>query len=341
MKRKWISFVESVIDSGSRIRERTVFAHLPHRIVEETDELVASHPSMSRGAALWFVLTGRPVPSCASCGKPLKFSMWPDRREHGYKLREYRHCSSKCYGKNCKKGSSIQLRREATNIERYGAAMPQQSEVLKQKQQQTMLDRYGEKFSARVASSIRKREQTVRKRYGPSARRMFAERSVVQRAKDPQSLREYYESWANAHSQMKTLTLDGKSFLVRGYEPQAIRILHKKGVSVDNILTTAAEGVPSIAWKDGRFLRAYHPDFLITEGGRNVLVEVKSAYTCGLRGNRQLWNFNKKKFKASKREGYELVLMVVDRYGSGFRAKIFKDPHKETVRSLRRALELK
>lgn len=269
--------------------------------------------------------------------------MWSDRREHGYKLRKDMHCSSKCYGKNCKKGSNIQDRREATNLERYGASMPQQNEDLKRKQQKTMLKRYGVAFAGQNPESIAKREQSALARHGKNWRQLA-------HAKSKETMMERYgvESWAHsreffersqAEFRIKEVTVGGKVFRVRGYEPKAIQILHNQGVPVKDILTTAKEGVPSIIWnisEDGT-RSVYHPDMMVKWKGKWTLIEVKSDYTCGLKRNRQMWLINKKKFAATAKEGYTLKLMVIVRG----KAKLFDEPHLQTVPSLRRALGLR
>lgn len=288
---------------------------------------------MARGAALWFVLTGRKVPNCSTCGAPLNFSMWIDRRQFGYKLKDRMHCSCKCAGAD----TEVLRKRFATNLQTYGHVMPQGNERIKAKFKRTMLKRHGVEWAGQNYASREKLHETCIAKYGAGYKKKFAEKAKKTNlsrygVESFSQKREWFESIQSGY-QIKEFTLDGKVFRVRGAEPTAIKLLHKTGVPVKNILTTAVEGVPSIPWKDGDARRMYHPDFKVKLNGKWVLIEVKSTYTCGLTDRRK-WQANRKKFQAASAAGFDLKLMLVH----NGKAKLIDEPGSMTLPNLRRAL---
>lgn len=331
--KKYITFVESIVSKGGRVRQHTVFDYLPLDVIKKVNKLESDY--VSRASALWFVLTGTKIPKCKTCNGKLFFRMWPRLHADGkYHLRE--HCCEKCAGLNPK----THEKRIKTNLKKYGHRMPQGNDTVKKKFMSTMMERHGVSWGGQSPEMREKGVQTAIRRHGEDWRQKTYEKiksTTLRRygVEHVSQLREVFEK-SQAEYHMKDVTIGGKAFRVRGYEPQAIEILHRNGIPVKDILTTSSEGVPSIRWKDGTTNRVYHPDFRVKMNGRWIIIEVKCTYTCGLDGNRWLWQVNKKKFKATERAGYKIKLMVVVKN----RAKLIDNPHLHTVYSLRKLLDL-
>ncbi len=74
--------------------------------------------------------------------------------------------------------------------------------------------------------------------------------------------------------------LGRRTVSVRGYEPQAIRILKKSGVRASEIRVESEGVVPSFSYKLNGKNRTFKPDMIISN---ERIVEVKSLATAGLR----------------------------------------------------------
>lgn len=94
---------------------------------------------------------------CAVCGKPVPFVKF----NKGYRL----YCSKEC--EHSKKGSEIkEEKKKQTNIEKYGAEYPWQTDEIKEKRKQTMLNRYGVEYSGQSRELLQKTFDTMLARYG-------------------------------------------------------------------------------------------------------------------------------------------------------------------------------
>lgn len=200
---------------------------------------------------------------------------------------------------------------------RYGVLWAMQSTTLRQKALETNYSRYGaptfvssdtgRKFLASVASETQaKREETFLRHYGV--------RSPLQ----CHGIREKQQRTARL---LKEVVIEGKKFMVRGYEDKALRWLVDKGINPNRITIRAKDGLPSIKWKDKKGQEHfYFPDMLIGQ----YVVEVKSTYTLGLRHPAEFQRV-RRKFLAAQEAGYKTVLLLASRNN---RVVMVKSPHK-------------
>ncbi len=248
---------------------------------------------------------------CPICGKrPLFQSL-----VHGYKSI---CCSSLCSGKL----PSVKVKRAKTNIKKYGAAFTIQVKKCAAKRKRTMIKNHGVAWSGSSIDLSDKSAATRLERYGstnpldaPGARdkrnaTMMARHGVLHIMQN----REVHEAQQRAGFKIRNIQVDGKKYAVRGYEPQAIKWLHKKHeIPSKHILATAAEGVPSVAYVKDGVHHVYHPDLKVKFKGRWWLVEVKSSYTGGLcNDKRGLFSRLKAKARYCSKAGYRLMVAFVD-----------------------------
>ncbi len=216
---------------------------------------------------------------------------------------------------------------------KYGTNNPMQAPAVRRRFKKTMNDLYGVTWAAQSQKLKRRQSRTMMQRYGvttisqiPEVARAnaikFRENSEAHQAKRSATMIERYGVAHNLQSRallekqqrsafkMKSFTLDGKTFHVRGYEDTAIRYLHEKlRVEVRHIKVTAKEGVPSIRYENG--LRVYHPDIYAKVKGKWYIIEVKSDYTAGLKPRSSLFTVLRKKMVATADAGYRPKLLVV------------------------------
>lgn len=152
---------------------------------------------------------------------------------------------------------------------RYGVEHGGSSSKLRKRARETTIARYGS-VEAAQKKRVQKAKETSLRRYG-----------VENRMQD----RAYFEAHQKRAFKCESVILDGKTFdNLRGYEPQVLRWLvkHKK-VSTKHIQTTAAEGLNSYKWVDGKGKsRVYFPDMRVKINGRWYVAEIKSTFTLGV-----------------------------------------------------------
>jgi hypothetical protein len=108
----------------------------------------------------------------------------------------------------------------------------------------------------------------------------------------------------------KTVLLEGKSFRVQGYEPQALGwiLQTKPTLKAKDIKVDTSGEVPTIQYKIGRRKRTYFPDMYIPKINR--IIEVKSIHTLGIKTGKG-WRKNQQKAKAVLEAGYAFALLLV------------------------------
>lgn len=215
-------------------------------------------------------------------------------------------------------------RRKQTYLERYGVDCGAKVPSIRSKFKRTMRRRHGVTYAGQSPQALKKRSRTLVQKYGSVKEayqhvRSQAESTMLERygVTSVLQLREFHERQQQSGFKMREFTLDGKTFRVRGYEEHAIRYLHQQGIPVTKILTTAAEGVPSVPWIDSEGVNhIYHPDIYAKLAGKWTLLEVKSTYTLGLRDNRAgLFSRVQRKARASLDAGYRFKVLLVHRRG--------------------------
>lgn len=117
---------------------------------------------------------------------------------------------------------------------------------------------------------------------------------------------------------VKVVRIKGKTFCVRGFEPQAISwILNSTGVKPSDIITERHE-IPVIQYEyKGSHL--HYPDIYIPK--LNRLVEVKSSTTFGLtksqirKSRSEIFYSLCEKVRSAKRQGFSYLVLLMDQNG--------------------------
>ena len=163
---------------------------------------------------------------------------------------------------------------EKTLMENYGVTAALKSKVIQAKSRQTMLLRYGVEHSMQH--------------------------------------REFFEKQQRSGFKIRKVKVDGKVFLLRGYEPEALKFIVTLGCKGSDIYSTVKEGVPSIQYEIAGINHIYHPDFYAKIKNKWYVIEVKSTYTSGLRSDKNgMFSRLKIKANATIENGYRFALIVV------------------------------
>lgn len=186
-------------------------------------------------------------------------------------------------------------KRDRTSLARYGSIYPNQSAEVRAKYKKTCLDKYGVPSTMMVKSVRRKAVKTTLARYGVE--------NVSQN-------REVYNRMLNSRYGRKETVIKGKKFIYQGWEHLAIQHLVDRGIKVKNI---DVEEVPTVRYRHEGKNRIYHPDFLVNCSFGDVLVEVKSTYTAGIRRaqDKDMFRVMKAKARACVKQGYTFRLIIV------------------------------
>lgn len=115
----------------------------------------------------------------------------------------------------------------------------------------------------------------------------------------------------------------GRQLLVQGYERQGLDYLVAAGFNPADILTEGEFGDGlRLRYKYRKRIRTYMPDmFIRTE---NIIVEVKSVVTMGLKGRKKRgWSMNQAKAIACHKRGYRFCILLMT--GSGKRIPLPKN----------------
>lgn len=237
----------------------------------------------------------------------------------------------------------------------YGETSPTKVKSIRAKQVATMLEKYGVMYSGQCPTLRKKAEKTLienfplgRKdpKYQALIRATYTKKYGVDH---PMKNREYFEAQQKAGFKIREVTIQGKTFRVRGFEVEAIRwLVTQANIPVTSILTTAAEGVPSIAYYDKELKRerVYHPDILVDIKGRKYIIEVKSTYTCGLhkrKSGHTSGNFQRIKATANATidAGYPFKLLIVSRHKRSKKVVLINDLVNKTKREVSREYKRK
>ena len=120
-----------------------------------------------------------------------------------------------------------------------------------------------------------------------------------------------HEKALNSGYKTRPYLLMGKTYNLRGYEPQAVDYLIARGISPRHIKVTGM-GVPSIPYTYKGRSHVYFPDILLRAKGKRVtLIEVKSTYTITQDTPRIL-----AKKRAAERAGYVFHFLIMKADGT-------------------------
>lgn len=115
----------------------------------------------------------------------------------------------------------------------------------------------------------------------------------------------------------KTYHVDfyGRSLEVQGYEPQALKWLVARGYDPDDIRCECEFGdTLKLRYKYRGRERIYMPDIFIRKA--NIIVEVKSLTTMGLKGRKKRgWSMNQAKAIACHKRGFKFCLLLLNAGG--------------------------
>jgi hypothetical protein len=132
----------------------------------------------------------------------------------------------------------------------------------------------------------------------------------------------------NNSYKFKEVEIQGTTFKVQGYEPQAIEwlLLNNPKLKATDIKVDSSGEVPAVRYKMGKRMHTYFPDIFIPR--RNHIIEVKSDYTLGIKTGKN-WRKNQAKAKAVLAAGYKFSMLVMT--GNGKRLfKLPEDWHSMT-----------
>ena len=276
--------VEHRVATKTRITKPFIYSLSPKLLKHCEDEAIriyGDYKDTPWWSILFRVLYTKGTVRCSVCGtEALGWQGWDTG------LGKY--CSCKCAGAD----DTVKVKRASTCMEKYGVSAVQKVPSVRKKFKAAMIEKYGVEYTGQSKQLSRKTRRTVRERYG--VEHTFS--SDVVRQKSKQTMLDRYgvehslqhrpslEKQQKSGFQIRKFTIKGKKFEVRGYEPQAIKFLvNQLKVNPKDILTTSAEGVPSIPWTDSAGVRhLYHPDIYAKVKGKWWIIEVKSEYTAGL-----------------------------------------------------------
>lgn len=313
-KRELLGLVEAKLYANSKVT-RNWLRSIHSKFAEHCEHRMrVSGKGFSE--VLWYELKGKPI--CPSCkiNTPRYLGSWVQ----GFSA----FCSSKCAGAD----TIVKEKRKLTNLRVYGETSPTKVKAIREKQAATMLDRYGVAYGGQCPAMRERANKTLLERF-PKGRKDAKYLNAIRATylkkygvDHPMKNREYFENQQKAGFKIREATFDGKTFRVRGFEVEAIRwLVENANVPVDAIHTTAAEGVPSIAYYDKELKRerTYHPDILVRLNGKEYVFEVKSTYTCGLHKRKSghvSGNFQRIKTTAQATidAGYPFKLLIVSRH---------------------------
>lgn len=191
-----------------------------------------------------------------------------------------------------------------------------ESGINTERSQQTLMRKYGVTAPAKLPQVVSKMKSTNRKRLGVP----WPQQAKKVRKKSQQTMLQRYGAEFNSHVpetfkkilassyRTKTVKFKGVDIQLQGYEPQALNLLTTVIPQLNPWMISTLTSVPYV--KDGTG-HVYYPDFTIG----NLVVEVKSIYTAGL-SKRDAGNTEKRKalirkLKASRRRGYDFLLLVM------------------------------
>jgi len=117
----------------------------------------------------------------------------------------------------------------------------------------------------------------------------------------------------------KNVTVDGVTRKLQGFEPQALQYMIERGANPKYIISEVREGKPTFKYRFEGTTRTFIPDFYHVT--KNRIVEVKSKWTLGLTKKLDGGPFKKNaaKAKAVIDEGYDFILLLIDRKGDRIR----------------------
>lgn len=265
-----------------------------------------------RNASLYRLLYGNIL--CKTCGSSVK-----PNSKHDWSGEHHRYCSPTCAQVDPKTRQKC----EATMLANHGFTHTAKSPALRRKMARTLRSNYGVSTPFASAEIQRRAKATLWENYG--VEHGLQNRGILERQQ-------------KAGFKVRELSVDGHTFRLRGYEPEAVQWLVEQGCEPRQILHTAAEGVPSIPYTHQGEKRVYHPDFYVRWRRRWTLIEVKSTWTCGLRNDKTgVFSRVRRKAAACVAAGYPFLLCVV--YKSG-EVALIKNVHQMSRRQVVQKLRL-
>jgi hypothetical protein len=143
---------------------------------------------------------------------------------------------------------------------------------------------------------------------------LFGNKAVVRRTRKKAVFKKYKQY----HYQFY-----GRQLLVQGYERQGLDYLVAAGFKPDDILTETEFGDGlRIRYTYRKRVRTYMPDIFIRN--ENIIVEVKSVVTMGLKGRKKRgWSMNQAKAIACHKRGFKFCVLLMT--GSGKRIPLPKN----------------
>lgn len=231
-----------------------------------------------------------------------RWDSYSDEQRLEEKLRKQQGMINKYGVPNPSQNAEIQSKKIITFIERFGTDNPSKNQeviqkikdktgIMLAKRQQTSVQKFGVDSYAKTDEFKRRREETWIQKYG-----------VDNPAKSPE-IQDKIQIGQQYNGSYKSITLNGHTYNVQGYEPIVIKELIKSGIPPEEIVVDRAI-IPKIKYVDNSGkMRRYYPDIWLPR--YNLLIEVKSLYTW-----QKYKAINLLKINAAKDKGYTIRVMI-------------------------------
>lgn len=123
------------------------------------------------------------------------------------------------------------------------------------------------------------------------------------------------EKQSHGYFKKKKVIVDGISYNLQGFEPQALTYMLGRGAKAKYIVSEICEGKPVLKYRFEGKERTFIPDFF--HSSKNRIVEVKSKWTLGLtKKPGGPFKCNAAKAKAAINAGYDFLMLVMCKDGS-------------------------
>lgn len=226
--------------------------------------------------------------TCKTCGKgPVKFRKFNE----GY----VDYCGRSCMASS----SEVITKKQKTCLERYGVTHQSKVEDIKKQKQQTCMRNHGVLHPMQSVLVRAKSIESIRRKYGVD---------------NVQQHPAIFERAQRTRRRAERFVYGGKNFWVQGFEKFAYPYLHEEcGIPV----SLMSQRVANYKYDDPETNRRryYIPDLFVACKTRNLVVEIKSDFTSGLKATGKILPNVKAKCKAVAREGDAMLLLVFDKHG--------------------------
>lgn len=343
---KHIKYIKFLKQKGMKTISRRSLKEFDEKIFNKVILIMDKYEKDKFSKCAWAILNSVDVPCCKTCGEEVEmFTFLKGPRSFCSqpclaKSEEYRNKLSKIYhAKSSKEKLKRQVKIKNTCLKKYGGVAPACNKKVRIKMQKTTFEIYGVKnaasspevYSKIVNTNLIKygghpnRNKKVRKKYKKTCMSKYGVDHVSKTEAYKLKFREtnlkrygtthymknpeQYEKFSKSIRSNFKHTINGKTYIVRGYEHFALDYLSKR-VNLKHIVNKVSKGLPTFIYKKDK---RYYPDFYNKK--KNEVIEVKSDYTAGLY-HKNLFKILRSKAKSVVKRGYKFKVLVFDKQGT-------------------------